>query len=144
MLATVGVAMELRAAENSADRGGKPVAKSLVARASLGARTTGEGNDLKITHVLDGGAAQAAGLAANDIVVAIDGIRVTPRTWDALLAQRKPGESARLAVFRRDELQEIDVTFSAPPLDTCVLRFEKQVSARALRLRKGWLGTHGK
>jgi predicted metalloprotease with PDZ domain len=143
-LAAVGVAMELRAAENAADRGGKPAPKSLATRASLGARTTGDGNDLKITHALDGGAAQAAGLAANDVVVAIDGIRVTPRTWDALLARRKPDERAKLAVFRRDELHEIDVTFRSPPLDTCVLHFDKRPSSRVVRLRRGWLSTHGK
>jgi predicted metalloprotease with PDZ domain len=140
MLATVGVALELRAAENAADRGGKPASKSFVARGALGVRTTGDGNDLKISHVLDGGAGQAAGLAANDVVGAIDGIRVTPRTWETLLARRKPGEHARLVVFRRDELHEIDVAFSAPALDTCVLRFEKRPARRVLRLRKGWLG----
>jgi predicted metalloprotease with PDZ domain len=142
LLATVGVEMEVRPAEGPSDRGGKPSAKSraqLAERVNLGARTTGEGGDLKLTHVFDGGAAQAAGLSAGDVVVAIDGIRVTPKTFDARMARFRPGARARFAVFRRDELHEFEVKFAAAPADTCVLRFEDGASTAALKLRRGWL-----
>jgi predicted metalloprotease with PDZ domain len=143
LLETVGVQMELRPAESAADRGGRPAAKgakSLAARVTLGARTAGEGNDLKLTHVLDGGAAQAAGLAAGDVLVALDGLRVTPRNLEAALARLRPGDSARALAFRRDELNEVTLRFSAPPADTCVLRFAPKPGAGATRLRRGWLG----
>jgi predicted metalloprotease with PDZ domain len=112
----------------------------LAARATLGARTAAEGNDVKLTHVLDGGAALAAGLAAGDVIAAIDGIRVTPKTLEGRLAQLKPGDRARLHVFRRDELHEIAIAFAAAPADTCVLRFDRRAPARALSLRRSWLG----
>lgn len=142
-LAAVGVEMEVRPAESAADRGGRPAAKSAAAlaeRVVLGARTSGEGNDLKLTHVLDGGPARAAGLAPGDILVAIDGLRVTPKTFDALLARRQPGDTAHVVAFRRDELREFAVRLAAPPADTCVLRFATKAGAGALRLRRGWLG----
>jgi hypothetical protein len=46
----------------------------------------------------------------------------------------------RAHVFRRDELHEREIEFVAPAADTCVLRFDKRAAARALRLRRGWLG----
>ena len=63
VLAAVGVKMEVRPAESASDRGGRPAsrpARVLASRAVLGARTTADGNDVKLTHVLHGGAALAA------------------------------------------------------------------------------------
>jgi predicted metalloprotease with PDZ domain len=143
MLATVGVEMEVRPAESASDRGGRPAARSaaaLASRAVLGARTAADGNDVKLTHVLDGGAALAAGLAAGDVIVAMDGIRVAPETFEGRLGQLKPGDRARLHVFRRDELHELGITFAAAAADTCVLRFDKRAPVRAAALRRGWLG----
>jgi predicted metalloprotease with PDZ domain len=143
MLAAAGIDMEVRPAEGTGDRGGKAASKSagaLAERATLGARTAGEGNDVKLTHILDGGAAQAAGLAAGDLLAAIDGLRVTPKTLDAALARLRPGLTARVVAFRRDELQEFELRLLPPPADTCVLSFAKKPGARALALRKKWLG----
>lgn len=143
VLASVGVDMEVRPAESSSDRGGKPAGKSRAAlgeRVNLGVRTSGEGSDLKLTHVFDGGAAQAGGLAAGDVVVAIDGIRVTPRAFDARISRLRPGARARFTVFRRDELHEFELSLAAAPADTCVLRFGQRAPAKATRLRRGWLG----
>jgi predicted metalloprotease with PDZ domain len=143
LLGIVGVELELRAAEDGADRGGKPASKSaaaLAARVALGARTAGENGEVKLTHVLDGGAARSAGLAAGDVIVAMDGIRVTPKTLEPRLARLRPGDRAKLHVFRRDELHELEIAFAAAPADTCVLSFETRPAARARALRRGWLG----
>jgi predicted metalloprotease with PDZ domain len=142
LLATVGIEMTVRPAESATDRGGRVATKSsavLAARVTLGARTASDGNDLKLTHVFDGGPAQAAGLAAGDVVVALDGLRVTSKSLDALLAPRRPGDAVRVHAFRRDELHEVTVRLAAPPEDTCVLRLAKKAGAGALRLRRGWL-----
>src|SRR5512134_3274755 len=143
LLAAVGVETEVRPAESVSDRGGRPAAKpaaALGSRVVLGARTAAEGNDVKLTHVLDGGPALAAGLAAGDVIAAMDGIRVTPKTLEGRLAQLAPGDRGKLHVFRRDELHEIGIAFAAAPADTCVLRFERRAPARAAALRRGWLG----
>ena len=143
MLATIGVEMEVRPAESMSDRGGRPAGRSAAAlaeRVTLGARTSADGGDLRLTHILDGSPAQAVGLAAGDVVVAIDGLRATPKTLDTLLARRRPGDTVRVHAFRRDELHELEVRLAAQPADTCVLRFARKPGAGALRLRKGWLG----
>jgi predicted metalloprotease with PDZ domain len=95
---------------------------------------------VKLTHVLDGGAAQAAGLAAGDVLAAIDGLRVTPKTLDASLARLRPGDATRVVAFRRDELHEFELKPLAPPPDTCVLHLARKPGPRAARLRRGWLG----
>jgi predicted metalloprotease with PDZ domain len=82
LLATHGIDMLLRPAESSGDKGGKKAADeaaALARRPALGVRTRAEGRDLVVTHVLDG-AAQAAGLAAGDVIVAVDGVRMSGST----------------------------------------------------------------
>jgi predicted metalloprotease with PDZ domain len=143
LLATVGVEMEVRAAESLSDRGGRPATRSaaaLAGRVHLGVRTAADGNDVRLTHVLDGGPAQSAGLAAGDVVVAIDGLRATPKTFEALLGHRRPGDTVRAHAFRRDELHELQIRLAASPADTCALRFARNPGATALRQRKAWLG----
>ena len=142
MLAAVGVDVEVRSAESAGDRGGRPAATgtaALAERATLGARTAGDGGDLKLTHVFDGGPAQAAGLAAGDVLVALDGLRAAPKTIETLLGRHRPGDTVRVHAFRRDELLELTVRLAAPAPDTCFLRFQKKPGAGALRLRRGWL-----
>ena len=138
----VGIEMEVRPADSASDRGGRAATKTTAAlaeRVNFGARTAGDGAELRLTHVLDGGAAQAAGLAAGDVLVAIDGIRMSPRSAESQIGRLQPGERARFTVFRRDELHEFEVTFGPAPADTCALRFDRRAGAAALRLRRGWL-----
>jgi len=142
LLAGVGIDTEIRRAESSADKGGKLASKSekaLAQRVDFGIRTTDNCGDLKITHVLDGGAAQKAGLAAGDTIVALDELRVTPKTFESRLGNYRPGDTVQVHAFRRDELLVLDVTLAAPPADTCVLSVSDNRSASLARRR--WLGT---
>ncbi|HEY9396316.1 MAG TPA: PDZ domain-containing protein [Burkholderiales bacterium] len=123
---TLGVIMEVRPAESSSDRGGKSSAKpakTLAARGVLGGKTMNAGADVKLAHVYDGGAAQTAGLSAGDIIVAVNGLRMTAKNFEAQLGQYKPGDSLHVHAFRRDELHEFKVVLQAPPSDTCALHF---------------------
>lgn len=54
---------------------------------SLGARTVKEGNDCKLVNVYEGGAAHRAGLSALDLLVAIDGLRVSAGNLGALMSR---------------------------------------------------------
>lgn len=108
-------------------------------RPSLGVKTSSEGhgaNELKLATVFDGGAAQAAGLAAGDLLLAIDGLRVTPATLDKQLARRQVGETVKVHAFRRDELMTFDMRLDPAPADNCKLK----VDARRNALRRNWLG----
>ena len=142
LLAYVGIAIALRPARSGFDRReGKPKRAEGAADRSvtLGVRTGSEGGNLRVTHVLDGGAAQKAGLAAGDVVIAMDGLRVTPDNFDKQLSRYRPGETVALHTFRRDELHVIELTLAAAKPDAWSLTVnEDKTGARA---RKRWLGT---
>jgi predicted metalloprotease with PDZ domain len=57
---------------------------------------------VKVTHVLDGGIAQRAGLAPGDLISGINGQRITPSRLDAVFAQLQMGMTARLRFYRQD------------------------------------------
>lgn len=103
----------------------------------LGAKTASEGKEVRLTTVFTGGAAHVAGLAAGDILVAIDGLRVTPASLDKQLARRRPGDTLRIDAFRRDELMHFTLRLDAPPADTCKL----EATPKPNTLRRGWLNT---
>ena len=137
LLAAHGIDMALRPAESSSDRGGKPAAsKAPGGLAMLGAAARGDGEEIVLTHVLDGGAAQQAGMAAGDAVVAIDGLRPGRGGLDAALARRRAGETVKLHAFRRDELLEFEARLKAAPSDTCLL---SEVRSGRGRLLERWL-----
>ena len=68
----------------------------------LGMRHTDANGWLKVTHVLDGGVAQAAGLAAGDLLASIDGQRVTNGRWDKVLSSLSENTHVNLIFFRDD------------------------------------------
>lgn len=141
LLATVGIEMTLRPGRTGADRRDPKSKKEKQAMrgVSLGVRSGSDGGDLKINQVFDGGAAQSAGLAAGDIVIAIDGLRVSPDNIDAHLARYRPGETVPLHVFRRDELHVMPLTLVAAKPDAWALSVVDDF--RLARSRKAWLGT---
>jgi predicted metalloprotease with PDZ domain len=104
--------------------------------ASLGVKTAAEGKEVRLATVYDGGAAQAAGLAAGDLLVAIDGLRATPASLDQLLARRSPGDLLAIHAFRRDELMEFTLRLDAQPADSARLT---SVAKHAPE-RRAWLG----
>ena len=117
--------------ELAVERGGTP---------ALGARTAAAGEGVRLTHVLDGGGAQAAGLSAGDVVIAVDGLKVTGASLDALLAHRKAGATVLVHAFRRDELFERTVRLDHAEL-TAEIRPAKDAPAAAVQLRHRWIQT---
>ncbi len=135
LLASVGVDMQHGPARSAASA--KNSKKDSGATA-LGVRTGKESGDLKLSHVLDGGAAQKAGLAAGDILIAIDGLRVTPEKFDAMLGRYRAGDTVPVHAFRRDELHVMEVTLAAAIPDDWTLTVNDNPAAA--RARKRWLG----
>ena len=70
----------------------------------LGMRHIDSNGWLKVTHVLDGGAAQGAGLAPGDLLVSINGQRITHARWDKVLNGLVENQSIHL-LFYRDDLE---------------------------------------
>ena len=106
----------------------------------IGVRISAEGDVLKLANVYDGGSAQAAGLSAGDVLVALDGLKLTAANFDKLLARRIAGDSAEIHAFRRDELMRFDVELQSAPADTAALTLAEDASTEAMALREGWLG----
>jgi predicted metalloprotease with PDZ domain len=82
----------------------KPKSLSILEKIKLqfGMRHTDANGWLKVTHVLDGGVAQAAGLAAGDLLASIDGQRITSARWDRVLGSLSENTYARITFYRDD------------------------------------------
>ncbi|HEX4598158.1 MAG TPA: PDZ domain-containing protein [Burkholderiaceae bacterium] len=98
------------------------------------------GGDARVGQVFDGGPAQQAGLAAGDILMALDDLRVTPGRLDALLARYSPGDVVQVLAFRREELQRFELRLArlAPP--RFVLEVDEKASDVAKRRCHAWCG----
>jgi predicted metalloprotease with PDZ domain len=142
LLETVGVDMQLRPPRSGIDRRDQKSRKERQPSrgVAIGVRTSNDGGDVKLSQVFDGGAAQKAGLAAGDIIIAIDGLRVTPDDIDAHLGRYRPGEVVPVHAFRRDELHELQLRLEAAKLDAWTLHVND--NATGARNRRRWLGTN--
>ncbi len=90
---------------------------------SLDVRLRQQGTQCELATVYEHGAAHRAGLSAGDILVAIDGLRVSDKaSLDRLLAAFQPDQTVQIHVFRRDELRAYTVQLAKPALDTCTLQ----------------------
>ncbi len=105
---------------------------------SLGARTTASGNECRITHVDEGGAAHRAGLAAGDVLVAIDHVRALPGRIDATLSRYRAGDTVEVVFFRGDVLHKRSLVLDAAPM-RAVVRHAKKPSMTVVAMRKAWL-----
>ena len=140
MLAQFGVRLNMRAAESDTDRGGKAGRREDRPRPWLGFRTKTHGGRALVRHVPHDSAAAAAGLSANDELVALNGNRVAPTNWNDLLDRLTINEAATITVFRRDEMRHFDIDATLPPRDTCYLTVESDAEPDAARRRQAWLG----
>ncbi|OZA38717.1 MAG: peptidase M61 [Polynucleobacter sp. 17-46-58] len=68
----------------------------------LGMRHTEVNGWLKVTHVLDGGAAQLAGLAPGDLLASINGERITAARLDKVLSSISPDQVFTICFYRDD------------------------------------------
>jgi len=79
----------------------------------LGLRHSESNGWLKVTHVLDGGAAQEAGLALGDLLASINGQRITSNRWDKVLNSLTDHQNISIC-FYRDDLEHERVLVLQP------------------------------
>jgi predicted metalloprotease with PDZ domain len=111
-----------------------------AARPSLDANIGRDGADAKLSAVHEGGAAHRAGLSAGDLLVAIDGLRVTgnPSNLEALLSRYRVGDTVQVHAFRRDELMTFAVQLQGdrvPGIGLAIDTARKPVATRPTTLR---------
>lgn len=105
----------------------------------LGAATRPDGRGLVVVSVRSDGPAEAAGLYSGDELLAIDGERVDAARLPSRLAERPPGTTVRVTVFRRDALQEIPVTLGEPPAECASIVPVEGATVEQAALREAWL-----
>ena len=103
---------------------------------ALGIKAANEGNEIRLATVFDGSAAQRAGLASGDTLVAIDGLRAAPGALEKQLLRYRPGDVLKVHAFRRDELMEFSVRLDPPEANDARLSTDKGKNP----LRQAWLG----
>ena len=78
-----------------------------------------EGKDLGIkdlggayvASVIEGGAASEAGIRKGDVILAIDGVKITePSTLQEQIARHRPNDTVKLSVKRDGDVKQIEVT----------------------------------
>lgn len=109
--------------------------------ASLGVRLRKDDGRAVLATVLRGGAAERAGLAPGDELLAVDDRRV--RDADALRAAMRrhaPGAAVPVLVTRRDRVLRVEAVLDPAAPDSVSLRADPDASARARRLCEGWIG----
>ncbi len=139
LLEPCGIRLHVRPLESDADQGGKASKADLHARGTLNV-SLGSGDDgahLSVVH--DGGAAQLAGLSAGDVIVAVDGLKVSRSTLNKVIGECTPGERVRVHAFRRDELFEVDVTVGAPDARAAWFTLDERATPEQLARRAAWL-----
>jgi predicted metalloprotease with PDZ domain len=95
---------------------------------STGMRVRKQSEHLVIATVFEQGPAHQAGLSANDVVIAINGLKVdsSSNTIDTLVAHYQPGDRIKIHVFRRDELRQFELTLASPAQTECKLSFAEK------------------
>jgi predicted metalloprotease with PDZ domain len=124
--------------EEPASTGGDPGDREA---AWLGALTREPGpGRIQVASALAGGPADRGGLYAGDEIVALDGFRVDERTLRDRLGARHAGERARLTIFRRDELREVEILLERRPPEALAIKPDPAAPAQARARYTAWLG----
>jgi predicted metalloprotease with PDZ domain len=88
-------------------------AQEATSSASLGAATRSQGTEVVLACTYAHEAAQNAGLSGADVLIALDGLRVTPNSLPVILARLAPHQTVRALAWRRDELVDTMLTLDA-------------------------------
>ena len=73
-------------------------------------RYTDSNGWIKVTHVLDGGIAQQAGLAPNDLIGSINQQRITSARMDQVLGSLVNSKKITFHYFRQDKEHQASIT----------------------------------
>ncbi|HEX8494015.1 MAG TPA: PDZ domain-containing protein [Pyrinomonadaceae bacterium] len=109
-------------------------------RPYLGADLNQDNDRLIVRRLYSGAPAYEQGLNANDQIVALDGYRVNRDQFGQRIAEKRPGDTARLTVFRIDELRTFEIKLGGiKDASYRPIAVERPTEEQA-RLYQGWLG----
>ncbi len=146
-LAQFGIRLHALPATSLNDGGGylaQVPAPERLPRITLGAHWNVQMGEIALlTQVVHNGPAQQAGLSPGDVLIAVDGLRVTGRTLDARLQVHAPDARVELHYFRRDELRTASVQLRAATPDTCYLSVSEHLPPPMQARQQGWVRPGG-
>lgn len=137
----LGIGYRARAAASQDDQGGYyPQAPAAAPTRALGARYEFQPAGMRITHVLSGTVAQRAGLAPGDVLVALDGERITQASLPDLM-RRAAGNEVEMHYFHRDRMTVSMLPLEPAPADTCDLWLlpSEELDVSVSMRRTAWL-----
>ena len=82
---------------------------------------------MRVTHVMSDSPAMRAGLAAGDVLIAMEGYAVNKEAVDKLLARFAESSSIDIHYFRLGQLFQSALSIERAPIDTAVLNVVDQV-----------------
>lgn len=106
--------------------------------ASLGIRGQMAEGGFQVQNVWRGSAAQAAGISAGDVLIAVDGLKVSAQL-EKTVASYAIGDTLSVYLFRRDELRQCQVVLQPSIADFCTLQLSSE-SERRHRVERWILG----
>lgn len=116
--------------------------KSKTPKAWTGLRFRNAASGVRIKNVLRDSPAAAAGLMANDRLIAIDGYEIQDQAFvKARLHEKKPDDKVTFHLFRYGELIEKQVMLAQTPHDQITLRPRKEATLHQRKLLEDWLAT---
>lgn len=136
LFGNLGIEFHLRPNAGAKDFGGKEDPNS---KPRSGIRLRLHPSTTRVNTVYDGGAAQQAGIAPGDELVAINGIRSETCCIRAQIAQYPVGTTIKVHAFRRDELMEFDVVLQEAQSDTCYMKIKESSTRAQIVTREQWL-----
>ena len=133
-LADFGVLATRRTATADSDNGGR--ISGTPQQCTLGCKLKADGS---VAHVLTGSPAQQVGLAAGDVLIALDGFNVSASSFTRRVQALTPGVAVELFWFRSDELMRAWITTQAALADTWTLTLVDAPNPEIAARRKAWL-----
>jgi len=131
---TMGIDLKQRIADSLDDMGGVPSRNTNTEpKFNLGARFIPDAIGARLQLVLDDGDVQCAGLAANDVIIALNGLKTSKDNLPILLNQYAIGDTIELHVFRRDELMTFKLVLSPALEDTWYMETVSDDTCQAKR-----------
>jgi predicted metalloprotease with PDZ domain len=106
----------------------------------LGLKFKRQGERTVVAEARADGPAYAAGIYADDELVAIDGWRVNEEKLNARLAERAAGDSVTLSLFRGDALIAVTLTLAVAPPDSLSIVPLEQADELQQRIYRDWMG----
>lgn len=140
LLSEVGIKLNLCPTTSVDKKGGKESdCKNLRDEVSIGARFINNNLGAKLAQIFTNESAEIAGLAAGDVIIAINNIQTTKSNIENIIKGYVAGDKLIVHAFRRDELKEFNVTLKEAELTTCYLQADDKESKEIKNKKNNWL-----